>query len=246
MQKLATLDKKGARLLNMRRLLAFFILALVKTLSWCFYRANFFWITEKPENHWRKARLFVFLNHTSLYEPLFVQALPYSYLWHLAAHLNIPGADITLSRPIVGAFWKLMVPNIVSISRKKDDTWINYLHTIDKDSVIIIAPEGRMKRPNGLDKFGRPMTVRGGVADIIEGLNDGGMILCFSGGLHHVQAPGQTVPRLFKTINMNLAYFDIQDYKSMFQGSAREKKIHVVHDLQARLGRDCPDPTWNR
>lgn len=230
----------------MRHLLAFLILATVKTVSTILYRAHFYWLTDKPKDHWKKARLFVFLNHTSLYEPLFLQALPYSYLWYLTAHLNVPGADITLNRPIVGTFWKLMIPNIASVSRKKDSTWEKYLESIKEDSVIIIAPEGRMKRPNGLDKFGKPMTVRGGVADIIEDLHEGGMILCFSGGLHHVQSPGQHLPHFFKSIHMNLSYHDIKEYKSEFPENTRERKIKIVQDLQARLKRDCPPSTWNK
>jgi hypothetical protein len=182
----------------------------------------------------------VFLNHTSLYEPIFLQLIPFRYLWHMAGHFNIPGADITLKRPIVGTFWKLMIPNISSISRKDDHTWKNYLHSIKPQDVVVIAPEGRMKRPNGLDKFGKPMTIRGGVADIIEAMSDGGMMLCFSGGLHHVQRPGQHLPNFFKTIKMNFSYFAINEYKSQFTGPPRERKLQMVQDLQLRLERDCP------
>lgn len=230
----------------MRRILAFLILSTVKTISWMFFRAKINWLTEKPDDHWKKTRLYVFLNHTSLYEPVYIQALPYSYLWYMADHLNVPGADITLNRPIVGRFWKLMIPNIASVSRKKDATWAKYLNSIDEESVIIIAAEGRMKRPNGLDKFGKPMTVRGGVADIIENLDHGGMILAFSGGLHHVQAPGQTLPRFFKTVHMNLSYHDLAEYKAKFPENPRERKIKMVQDLQIRLVRDCPHPSLNK
>ncbi len=224
----------------MRRLLAFLILASVKTLSWIFYRGRFKWLDPVPEHPWKDIRLMVFLNHTSLYEPLFSQIIPYSYLWHLAGHFNIPGADVTLDRPLVGTFWKLMVPNIASISRKKDSTWENYLDSIQPDSVVMIAPEGRMKRPNGLDRFGKPMTVRGGVADIIESIDDGHMVLCLSGGLHHVQAPGQHFPKLFQKIEMNFSYINIKDYKAQFPQNPRERKIKIVQDLQLRLERDCP------
>lgn len=224
----------------MRRLLAFLILASVKTLSWIFYRGRFKWLDPVPKHPWKDIRLMVFLNHTSLYEPLFSQIIPYSYLWHLAGHFNIPGADVTLDRPLVGTFWKLMVPNIASISRKKDSTWENYLDSIQSDSVVMIAPEGRMKRPNGLDRFGKPMTVRGGVADIIESIDDGHMVLCLSGGLHHVQAPGQHFPKLFQKIEMNFSYINIKDYKAQFPQNPRERKIKIVQDLQLRLERDCP------
>ena len=230
----------------MRRLLGFIILSGVKIFSWCFYRCRYQWLTPLPENHWKKIRLMVLLNHTSLYEPLFLQILPFSFLWHLAGHFNIPGADITLNRPIVGTFWKLMVPNIASISRKKDETWENYLKSIKHDDVVMIAPEGRMKRPNGLDKVGRPMTVRAGIGDIIDSIEDGGMVLCHSGGLHHVQRPGQQFPKLFKTIRMNLSYIDLKDYKAQFTGGPRERKFHIVQDLQKKLLNDGPTETLNK
>ncbi len=133
-----------------------------------------------------------------------------------------------------------MVPNIASISRKKDVTWDNYLCSISITDVVMIAPEGRMKRPNGLDKFGDPMNVRGGVADIIMSMNQGKMLLCLSGGLHHVQAPGQHLPRLFKTIRMNFALLDIPTYKETFPSDPREMKLAIVKDLQHRLQTDCP------
>lgn len=224
----------------MRRLVAFLILASVKVFSHLFYRAHYTWLGETPKDPWNKAKIIVLMNHTSLYEPLYCQAFSFGYLWHLAGHLNVPGADVTLQRPIVGFFWKLMVPNIAPVSRKKDDTWTNYLNSIRPDSIIMIAPEGRMKRPNGLDKNGRPMTVRGGLVDIVESVDSGAMVLCLSGGLHHVQSPGQHLPRLFKSIKMNLTYLDIPHYKLQFPESSRERKVAMVADLQRRLENDCP------
>lgn len=224
----------------MRHFLAFFILAMVKTFSQLLFRAELKWITPKPDNEWSNTRIISLMNHTSLYEPLYLRAFSYSYLWYLTSNLSVPGADITLKRPIVGLFWKLMLPNIASVSRKKDATWDKYLESIKEDSVVMIAPEGRMKRPNGLDKNGRPMTIKGGIADIIETIDDGAMVLCFSGGLHHVQSPGQLLPTPFKTIKLNLAYIDLKKYKASFTGSPRERKLKMVQDLQARLERDCP------
>ncbi|TGM61262.1 hypothetical protein [Leptospira vanthielii] len=224
----------------MRRLLAFSILLLVTILSKILYRGHFRWLDPIPADPWKNIRLMVFLNHTSLYELIFSKVLPFRYLWHLAGHFNIPGADVTLKRPFVGTFWKLMIPNLASISRKKDDTWNHYLRNLRPTDVVMIAPEGRMKRPNGLDKFGRPMTVRTGIADIIEAIDDGSMLLCLSGGLHHVQAPGQLFPRLFKNIQMNFSYIDIRTYKEQFPGQPRERKFAIVKDLQRRLETDCP------
>jgi hypothetical protein len=233
----------------MQKLISFALLSMVKILSHLFYRGEFKWITPKPENHWSQAKLLVFLNHTSLFEPLFIQNLSFSFIWHLVGRVNVPGADITLNRPVVGKFWKLMLPNIASVTRKKDASWSNYLNSIRPDSLIMIAPEGRMKRPNGLDKFGKPMTVKGGVADILEILDEGSMILCLSGGLHHVQAPGQALPKIFKTIRMNLAYYDIKDYKAKFsEFSPRERKLKITQELQQHLEKDCPKETqtWSR
>jgi hypothetical protein len=225
----------------MRKIISFSILSSVKILSHVFFRGKFNWITPAPNKPWSQAKLMVFLNHTSLYEPLFIQHLSFSFLWQLVGRVNIPGADITLNRPIVGRFWKMMLPNISSVTRKKDNSWSNYLNSIKPDSMILIAPEGRMKRPSGLDKFGKPMNVKGGVADILENINDGAMILCISGGLHHIQTPGQVFPRLFKTIHMNLAYFDIKEYKEQFQLlSQRERKMKITQDLQVHLENNCP------
>ena len=224
----------------MRHFFAFLILATVKTLSHIFYRQDFRWITERPEDVWEKTRLFVLLNHTSLYEPLFIQGWSYSFLWKLTYNLSVPGADVTLKRPVVGFFWKLMMPNISAVSRKSDNTWTSYLDSIKDHSIVLIAPEGRMKRENGLDKFGKPMNVRPGIADIILAIPEGGMVLCLSGGLHHVQKPGQRFPRLFKTIRMNFAYLDLVEYRKKFTGSPREQKLLITRDLQRYLETSCP------
>jgi hypothetical protein len=225
----------------MRHLFAFLILAAVKTAAGLLFPCRHRWLTAPPADPWTgDIRLFVFLNHTSLYEPVFVQILPYRYLWQLSAHANVPAADVTLNRPLVGRFWKLMIPNIAGVTRRNDGSWETYLASIKNDEVVLIAPEGRMKRPNGLDKYGRPMTVRGGVADIIQRLDSGAMVLCLSGGLHHVQAPGEHVPKVFRRITANLAYLDLKSYRAGLPGDFREQKLAIVQDLQRRLERDCP------
>lgn len=224
----------------MKHFFAFLVLAAVKTLSHIFYRQEFKWITDKPENAWDKTRIFVLLNHTSLYEPLFIQGWSYSFLWKMTNNLSVPGADVTLKRPIVGFFWKLMMPNISAVSRKSDNTWKSYLDSIHEKSIVLIAPEGRMKRPNGLDKFGKPMSVKPGIADIILEIPEGGLVLCLSGGLHHIQKPGQHFPRLFKTLRMNFVYLDLKEYRARFTGSSLEQKLAITKDLQKYLETSCP------
>lgn len=224
----------------MRRICAFLILSTVKILSHLFYQGEFKYLTPAPD--FRQIRMLVFLNHTSLYEPLFVAALPFSFLWAIAGHISLPGADSTLDRPIVGFFWKLMIPRITTITRKRDETWTNYLESIDPlNDIVFIAPEGRMKRPNGLDKDGKPMSVRAGVVEVLEKMNQGHILFCLSGGLHHVQAPGQRFPKVFKKIKANVDFMEIKKYKNQFASlSDKERTSAIINDLQSRIEKDCP------
>jgi len=219
----------------MRRVVAFFILASIKVVVRIFYTREFQWIPERDQVDFRQARLLVLLNHTSLYEPLFLSELPFGFLWLIADKIYLPIADVTLKRPIVGAFFKLMLPRVFPVTRKSDESWQNYLKSILPTDLVIIAAEGRMKRPNGLDKHGKKMSVRGGVADIIERLDGGTMLICHSGGLHHIQKPGQFLPKLFQKIRMKVTVLDILEYKKRFSENPRERKIQMVDDLQARL-----------
>ncbi len=224
----------------MRRLISFSVLLFLKVLSAVFYKFRVGWPTEKIR--WNDIRLIIFLNHTSLFEPIFLGFLPVSFLWRLSGHLAAPGADKTMNRPIVGTFYKLMSPGITSISRKRDDTWEHFMETISEDSIIVIAPEGRMMRKNGLDLEGNKMTVRGGVADILALLEKGQMAVAYSGGLHHVQIPGEGLPKLFKTLKINIDAPEIADYKTSFSAAVgtSEWKKQVLDDLQHRLETKIP------
>jgi len=115
------------------------------------------------------------------------------------------------------------------------------MNEIDDDSLVIILPEGRMKRATGLDKHGMPMTVRGGIADILEIVNKGKMVILYSGGLHHVQRPGQLIPKLFREIKMNSEKVDIEKYiEEMRSKSDQDFKTTVVIDLERRMDKFCP------
>jgi hypothetical protein len=225
----------------MKSLISFCILYLFKVFSNLFYRFKIGWPKERIK--WNEVRMIVFLNHTSLMEVLFLGFLPTHFLRRLSKRMVAPGADKTLDRPLVGTLFKLFSPGMTKITRKRDDSWDQFLSSIYKDAVILIAAEGRMKRKNGLDVDGKKMTVRGGVVDILSRLNKGQMVIAYSGGLHHVQVPGEGFPKLFKTIKMNLEAFEIPDYKAMFnsvvEGSEQWRKL-VLADLQLRLETKCP------
>lgn len=225
------------------RLVSAALLFSVKIFTRIFYRFEMKIIGHAGPDPWRGVRLLVFLNHTSLFEPLFVGALPDWFLWKLSDKLVVPGADKTLNRPIVGRFYRWLAPRMVAITRKRDATWADFMNVVDKESVVIILPEGRMMRRNGLDSNGKPMSIRGGVGDLLKVMDEGRMAICYSGGLHHVQAPGDLFPRLFKTLRVNVEFVDILTYKQELGAtSSHEFKLAVVRDLEERQKRHQPLP----
>jgi hypothetical protein len=225
------------------RLLSAALLFSVKIFARLFYRFEVKIIGEGNWESWRGVRMLCLLNHTSLFEPLFMGVLPNWFLWKLSDKLVVPGADKTLNRPFVGRFYRWLAPRMVAITRKRDATWSDFMKVVDRDSVVIILPEGRMKRRNGLDSAGKPMSIRGGVGDLLNVMHEGTMAIAYSGGLHHVQAPGDLSPRLFKTIRVNVEFVDILKYKQeLGAGSTHEFKLAVVRDLEARQKAHTPLP----
>lgn len=226
----------------MRSFLVFLVILGVRVFAKAFYKIDMQWIGNPGKNPWKGIRLVALLNHTSLYEPLFAGGTPTSFAWRIAHHGVVPAAEKTTGRPIVGLLFKFVARNVIPITRERDQTWFEVLNKIDPDSMVVIAPEGRMKRPNGLDSNGQPMTVRGGIADVLELIPSGPMLLAYSGGLHHVQAPGEPVPRFFKTIRMRLERVDIETYRKELieRYGAENFKRAVREDLERRRDQNCP------
>lgn len=224
-----------------RSALVFTLLVSLKFLSKIFYRQDFAWVGETPEDPWANVRLVAFLNHTSLFEPVFLGSVPNRFIWRLAAHGVVPAADKTTDRPLVGLIFRFVAHHVIAITRQRDDTWFQVLSKIDPDSMVVLAPEGRMKRETGLDLHGNPMTVRGGVADILLAIKEGRFLIAYSGGLHHVQIPGH-VPRVFKTVRLRVENVDIATYiaELMSRGGAELFKKNVIKDLERR--RDAYSP----
>jgi len=227
----------------MRAYLSFFFLLLVSGTSRLLWRLRSAWIGDPPPHPWRQdIRICAILHHTSLYEPIFAGVPPASFLMRIARHGVVPVAEKTLNRPVVGTFFKLVGNNVVPITRKRDETWRQVVSQAGPQSMIIILPEGRMKRRNGRDSEGKPMTVRGGIADLLLAVEDGYMLIAYSGGLHHVQAPGERLPRLFKTVRMNLELVDVRAYRERLLGEVGEEVFRraVVSDMESRRDRFCP------
>lgn len=226
----------------MRDLPVFFLLLTVKVLSRLFFRFQVEWVGEVPRRRWSGLRLVAILNHTSLWEPVLVGAAGTPLLWGIAHRGVAPVARKTLRRNSIGLFFKLLARHVVEVTRLPDKTWRNLLEHIDARSLVAILPEGRMKRRNGLDSEGLPMTVRGGIADILRALPGGRMLLVYSGGLHHIQAPGERWPRLFKTIRLRVENLDIAAYRDALLarfGDAGFKRA-VIRDLEQRRDTLCP------
>jgi 1-acyl-sn-glycerol-3-phosphate acyltransferase len=219
----------------------FLVLASIKLFARCFYKVENTWLHTEDDDPWKDLKVITLLNHTSLFEPLLLGAVPWRVLWQIAGNIIAPGADVTLDRPVAGWFLKFMMPKMVPISRERDETWANFLNAIKPDSVVIVAPEGRMRRANGLDKNGNPMTIRGGIADILEMLPDGEMVIAYSGGLHHIQVPGQGLPKLFKRIRLQTERLNIRDYVAQMKAVPNTKfRKAMASDLEARMERNVP------
>lgn len=227
----------------MQSYVAYALLRIIKFLSSVFYTPVSDWVGDPPSDRWDNIRVLIFLNHTSLFEPLFAAVPPNSFLRRIAWQGVIPAADKTLRRPIVGKLFQLIAAHVVAITRERDHTWHAVLERIGEDSMVIILPEGRMMRRDGLDSHGRPMTVRGGVADILSELKEGRCLIVYSGGLHQVQVPGEWRVGVFKTIRLRLELIEIGQYLRDLDAVSLEYedfKKRVREDLERRRDQHCP------
>ena len=231
----------------MRAWFATALLLAVRAVARTFWRVESRRVGEPPAGDpWRGIRVIALLNHTSLYEWVFAGVPPARFLAKLARHGVLPVADVTARRPIVGRFFKGLTAHVVPISRQRDGTWRQLLAKVDDPKrMVVIAPEGRMKRADGRDKDGKPMTVRAGIADILLATPDGRMLLAYSAGLHHVQVPGQRFPNLFKPVRMQLELVDVAAYRARLLAEHGEPGLAaaVIADLTRRRDLYCHDWT---
>lgn len=220
----------------MRSYIVFLLLFTIKIAGRIFCRVRLDWL-QKTEDPWSHLRVLALLNHTSLFEPLLMAAAPNRLLWQIAAHGVIPVADKTLARPIAGHFFRFVARHVVPVTRERDHTWAEVLERLhDPRGIIIILPEGRMKRRTGLDRKGNPMTIRGGIADILASVPEGRMFIALSGGLHHIHAPGDRFPRPFQRVSLGAEVLDIPSYRQRLLDRHGEDsfKRAVIDDLTRR------------
>ncbi len=227
----------------MRSLPALLLLVLLKAVSRLFFRFDVEWVGKVPKDPWEDLRIIAVLHHTSLYEPVFAAILPNHMLWRIARDAVVPIAAKTMDRKGAGWIFRFVGRRVIPVSRKRDLTWDQVLrYCCGPKALTIIFPEGRMMRRTGLDVDGRPLTVKAGVADLIAGIDSGRMLLAYSGGLHHVAAPGDRFPRLFQEISLRLEVLDILEYRESLGGTRDMNAFrqHVVEDMTRRRNRYAP------
>jgi len=227
-------------------LCTYFLLASVQTFARLFFRFDVKWLgwPRFSRAEVDRIRIIALLNHTSLWEAIFAAVAPRRLLWRLARGGVVPVADETMRKLGAGAFFRFVGDRVVPISRKRDGTWDEVLRSATQEKAIaVVCPEGRMLRPTGLDKNGEPMRLRSGIADIIRSSESGKMLLVYSGGLHHVAAPNQRLPRLFRRIRVRLELVDIEQYRGRMLSVAHDEaafRAMVVQDLTRRRNAFCP------
>ena len=218
------------------------LLLVLKGLRFVFYPTSVNWI-QKPESaNWDDIRLIFILNHTSLFEFIYAGVIPLRFLRRMSQKLVIPVADKTLAHPFYGPILKTLAPAVIPVTRRRDRSWDDFLAQLKPDSILIVMPEGRMKRPDGFDKHGHPMTVKGGAWDMLRKFSHTKVLLVYSGGLHHVLPPGKYLPRIFKRLAVALEAVDVDAYLQMLQQHQFEDDARraAARDLEQRRDRYCP------
>ena len=225
----------------MRSILVFLLLMALRGVSRLTFRFRGFWMGVEVDGDWSKVKVLAILNHTSLYEPLLAGFAPTGLLWRFARHGVLPVADKTMKRRI-GLFFRFLAREVVVVTRQRDATWDAVMRRVGEDAIVMILPEGRMMRKDGLDAAGRPMTIRGGIADVLAAVDRGQMVLVYSGGLHHIQAPGELIPRPLRQIRARIELVDIPSYNRALGGTEDMDAFRaaVIADLTERRDTLCP------
>ncbi len=223
------------------RNIRFFLFLILKSLRLIFYPTRLRWVQQPTGKSWENVNLIFVLNHTSLFEQIFVGITPIKFLYRMSKSFVLPAAQETLKHPFFGSFIKILSPRVVPITRKRDESWAHFLKQIKKDNILIAMPEGRMKRPNGLDKDGKKMTVRGGAYEMLDRYRHREAIFLYSDGLHHILPPGSYFPKVFKTLSATLEAVQVGEYLDALAKKYPDEhlKFVVANDLDRRRDFYC-------
>jgi len=76
----------------------------------------------------------------------------------------------------------------------------------------------------------------------LAAVDEGQMVVVYSGGLHHVQAPGELVPRPARQVRARIDLVDIPTYKAELGGTddMAAFRAAVIKDLTERRDELCP------
>ena len=96
----------------MRKYFVFCFLAWLRLIAKTFWRVRQAWVGPVPDDPWSGIRLVCFLHHTSLFEWLFIGAVPLRFVWRVAAHGVVPAAEKTIRRPLIGIFFKAIAAHV--------------------------------------------------------------------------------------------------------------------------------------
>ena len=221
----------------MMSLFRFIFLSFLKIIGKIIYPSKLYWL-DKKDSKWSDISLVLVLNHTSLFEFVYSVTLPFTFLWRISTSLVMPVADKTMKKPIAGFIFKHLSPYTITLTRKRDESWQYFLDHIEKDRVCIFMPEGQMKRKNGLDKNGRPMKVKTGVYDLLSKYKDKKVAIVYSHGLHHIFAPEDKFPKLFKRISAHIEVKDVSSFLSSFENK-KDPRLSLVSYLEKRRDQFC-------
>ena len=212
--------------------LRFMFLSALKISGYALYPSRLNWLSEEPDS-WDDISLILILNHTSLFEFVYGVTLPFGFLNQISKRLIIPVAESTLKKPLGGLVFNQLAPKTIALSRKRDESWSEFLNQISREDICIFMPEGRMRRADGLDKHGKTLHVKSGVYELLNKFRGRKMLLVYSGGLHHVLAPGQVVPRVFRHVKAGIECLSVDEYLGSFEASDQPWK-DIAGDLDFR------------
>ena len=218
--------------------LRFAFLATLKAVGSLVYPSKLYYLNQRRD--WDNVSLILILNHTSLFEIVYSVTLPYRYLWQFSRRMIIPVATSTLKHPMAAWIFKALSPKMIPLTRKRDGSWQQFLDAVDEEDICVFLPEGRMRRSTGLDKHGKPMTVKTGVYDLLQKFRGRQMAFAYSHGLGHIWPPGSWYPRIFKRVECTVEILDVDEYLGRFEKEANPAYC-VRRDMERRRDRHCQE-----